>query len=96
MTLRHVFTLAFVLAVAGACDLAPIAEPAEPQEQPEAMEAAALAAELAAELQPGSSICRAFRAQLLELQAQLGEEPGDVRLRTAGATLEDIITHTCD
>jgi len=100
MKVRHVFTLAAVLVTASACQLEPIAEPAEAQEQPEAIEAveaAAMAADVAAaEAEPGSTICRAFRSQLLEFQAQLAERPGDTELRAAGTTLEGIITQTCD
>jgi hypothetical protein len=96
MSLRHLFALTVVLVATGACEIVPIAEPLDAQEKPEAIEAAALAAETAAETQPGSTICRAFRAQLLELQTQLAERPEDAELRAAGTTLEGIITHTCD
>jgi hypothetical protein len=96
MSLRHLFALTVVLAATGACEIVPIAEPADAQEKPEATEAAPLTAETAAEVESGSTICRAFRAQLLELQTQLAERPGDAELRSAGAALEGIITHTCD
>jgi hypothetical protein len=96
MSLRHLFALTVVMVATGACEIVPIADPLDVQEKPAATESAALAAETAAESQPGSTICRAFRVQLLELQTQLTERPGDAELRNAGAALEGIITHTCD
>jgi hypothetical protein len=96
MTHRHAFIVASALLVAGACQDHPIAEPPEVQEQPEVLEAVALGAEIATAIQSNSTICRAFRAQLLEFRTQLVERPEELELRTAGATLEGIITHTCD
>lgn len=96
MTQRHAFIVASALLVTGACQDAPIAEPSEAQEQPEVVEATAIGAEIATAMQSNSTICRAFRAQLLEFRTQLADRPEELELRTAGATLEGIISHTCD
>lgn len=96
MTQRHAFIVASALLVSGACQDTPIAEPPEAQEQIEVVEAAAIGAAIATEMRSNSTICRAFRAQLREFRTQLVERPEELELRTAGATLEGIITHTCD
>jgi hypothetical protein len=96
MTKRHAFIVASALLVAGACQDAPITEPSNVQEPPEVVAAAAIGPEIATSIQSSSTICRAFRAQLHEFQTQIVDRPDELELRTAGATLQDILTHTCD
>jgi hypothetical protein len=96
MTPRHCFILASILVVTGACQVTPIAEPAEVEARPEAVEAATFAAESAAALQPSSTVCRAFHAQLVSVRTQLVEKPEVLELQAAAATLEGIITLACD
>jgi hypothetical protein len=95
MSYRNALILAAVLVVTGSCQDNP-AGPSEALEPPDVIQEAAVVAEIPAEIQPGSSICRAFRAQLLELRAMMAERPAQIDLRTAGETLEAIITQTCD
>jgi len=95
MTTRKAFIVVSVALAVSSCQEVPTVEPTE-LVQPEVAEALMVGAELAAAIQPSSTICQAFRAQAAEFQAQAAERPDEVDLQTAAATLQGIITHTCD
>jgi hypothetical protein len=95
MTTRDAFIVVLVALAASSCQEVPTVAPAE-LVQPEVAEALMVGEELAAAIQPSSTICQAFRAQAFEFRAQAADRPDDLDLQTAAATLQGIITHTCD